>query len=353
MAKKHDRSSFAPAKTSDANLSNDSTPTSISKERKTEDAESLKKQRTEPLMCFDGKDCQRNKCKYAHPSYSPRRHNILEVHYRGQTHQQSTDLFRTSILLQIKGTDSWMRMEHILQDTGATISLISQTAATNLGFTIQNKDRSILLFSAHGKRMKHSGQLDLIIKFQGIVRPLTVRVLVVKNLKEDFIIGADLLNNLGAKLVYDVNSVDLHEDPSIIADILWTPEMLKIRDELLKNSAIKHAPPSNIRPVEIDFIGDPFASPNIRVKPEIPPQAWREEIDRTHRELLEAGLISPVDPKDVHNPVRTHFVKETDKIRWATNLKSKNQFIRRQHHPLPSVEHLIKEIASKKILFKN
>ena len=52
------------------------------------------------------------------------------------------------------------------------------------------------------------------------------------------------------------------------------------------------------------------------------------------------------------NPVRTRFVKEKDKIRWATNLKPKNDYIRRQYYPLPNVEHMLRDIGCKRYFSK-
>ncbi|MEZ0209182.1 MAG: reverse transcriptase domain-containing protein [Candidatus Paceibacterota bacterium] len=309
-----------------------------------QDDSDAKKQKTpnEIPRCYDGKECKRNKCRFAH-------YSVNHAH-------QSTGLstrFRTSLFLKDFSLTTWRRIDKVLQDTGATISLINHSFAKKLGLTFHPLTPQITILSAQGKLMKTKAQADVYITLDvnNPTQTIPTKLVIVKNLKENILIGTDILDQLGAQLVFTgvVNNLDTQITE---LESEWTREMIQIRFDFLKNSTTKHAPPSKIRPVDLEFIKDPFDTPNIRVKPEIPPQAWREEIDRTHQELLDAGLISPVRPEEVHNPVRTRFVKEDSKIRWATNLKSKNQFIRRQHHPLPSIDLLIKIIAAKKYFSK-
>ena len=127
----------------------------------------------------------------------------------------------------------------------------------------------LILLSAQGKRIHHKGTTTLRLQLDDLPAK-EYSFLVTNNLRENLIIGADILQDLKATLFFpkDVpptitNLTHSTDDPTI-EDILSRPDVKDLIQQIYANAWVKHNPPSEIRPVHLELI-KPLPEKNVTV----------------------------------------------------------------------------------------
>ena len=239
-------------------------------------------------------------------------------------------------------------------DTGAACCVIRKDIFTKL---CNQQHRSALLKPARKLCSVNDGELkthgETEIKFEGLP---PVNVVVVSDVRQEFILGGDVLQAGKAKINYEDRVMSLFDQvysfemdvAAVNSEIKTTSGHFEI-DEVLEDVA--HVFATEEDPLGLCTEGqctvDTQNHPPIRQRPYRLPLAKRYLVEEQIKEMLEAGVIQP-SSSPWASPI-TLQPKKNGKMRFCIDYRKVNKVSIKDSYPLPLIQDIFDQLEGAKI----
>lgn len=289
------------------------------------------------------KDHYAKKCRSKLRKPHRQRARVHQVNVDNDSEDSDSDAFYVGMIIELSGekykvnqlTNSWLletdinSKKVIMQlDTGARCNVMSTKTLSSLGLKVTNKSNSVLR-SYSGHQLKPVGETSVPVKVKDKVHDIKFQIV---DQTAETIIGAETCEKL--QLVKRIHSVT---ETKSINDIL--SKYPKIFNGLGCMPGKHH--------INIDKEIEPVIHPPRKV-----PVALKEKVKNELMSMQKQGVIvKQNDPTEWVNSMVT-VMKPNGKIRICMDPKDLNKAIKREHHPLKTIEEILPQMSDAKVFTK-
>lgn len=214
-------------------------------------------------------------------------------------------------------------------DTGADVTVLPP----HLASTYPLKESKAKLFGANKTRLNVLGQFEATLSYKK--RSITQSLFVVENLQQP-LLGRDAIQSL--KIIQLINQAVLKDD--MAKDVSAYTEFPGLWKGL------------GTIPGEYTISLNENSKPFAITAPRKIPIPLRKTVEEELCRMQKDGIIQPIEePTDWCSPM-TCVYKPNGKVRICVDLTMLNKSVKREWHPIPSVEHTLSMLAGAKIFSK-